>query len=113
MICRECGAQVPEYAQSCPNCGAPVPKTVETNPAPYSPQSYSPQSYALEVDAPSAGLNILSFLIPLVGLIIYLVEKDKSPIKARACGKWALISFIISAVLYIVYFIFLLTSDFF
>lgn len=41
-------------------------------------------------DQPSAGLNILSFLIPLVGLIIYLTERDRSPRKATSAGKAAL-----------------------
>jgi hypothetical protein len=41
-------------------------------------------------DIPSTGLNIVSFLIPLVGLIIYLTEKDKAPKKANAAGKAAL-----------------------
>ncbi len=41
-------------------------------------------------DQPSAGLNILSFLIPLVGLIIYLTERDRSPRKATSAGKSAL-----------------------
>lgn len=43
-------------------------------------------------DKPNIGLNILSFCIPLAGLIIYLVHKDKSPIKANSAGKFALIS---------------------
>jgi hypothetical protein len=41
-------------------------------------------------DQPSAGLNIISFLIPLVGLIIYLTERDRSPRKATSAGKSAL-----------------------
>lgn len=41
-------------------------------------------------DIPSTGLNIISFLIPIVGLIIYLTEKDKSPRKANSAGKAAL-----------------------
>jgi hypothetical protein len=41
-------------------------------------------------DQPSAGLNIISFLIPLVGLIIYLTERDRSPRKATSAGKAAL-----------------------
>lgn len=41
-------------------------------------------------DQPSTGLNIISFLIPLVGLIIYLTEREKSPIKAASAGKAAL-----------------------
>jgi putative Mn2+ efflux pump MntP len=41
-------------------------------------------------DVPSTGLNILSFLIPMVGLILYLMQKDKSPRKANSAGKAAL-----------------------
>ena len=41
-------------------------------------------------DVPSTGLNIISFLIPLVGLIIYLTEKDKAPKKAKSAGKAAI-----------------------
>jgi hypothetical protein len=41
-------------------------------------------------DQPSVGLNIISFLIPLVGLIIYLTERDRSPRKATSAGKAAL-----------------------
>lgn len=103
MYCKECGTQIPEYAQTCPNCGAPVTKTtVQTTPT----QSYGYEpSYALEPDVPSPGLNILSFLVPIAGLILYLVERDKSPIKAKACGKWALISFILGIVISIIAYI--------
>ena len=44
----------------------------------------------------SVGLAILSFLIPLAGLIIFLVEKDKRPKTAKVSGICALVSFIIS-----------------
>ena len=44
----------------------------------------------------SVGLAILSFFIPLAGLIIFLVEKDKRPKTAMVSGICALVSFIIS-----------------
>lgn len=43
-------------------------------------------------DKPSVGLNILSFLIPIVGWILYFVYRDDQPNKAAACSKWAWIS---------------------
>ena len=52
-------------------------------------------------DLPSTGLNILSFLIPLVGLILYIIEKDKSPIKAKSAGKSALWGVGVSVILII------------
>ena len=53
-------------------------------------------------DVPSTGLNIVCFLIPLVGLIIYLTEKDKSPKKASSAGKAALWGVGVSVVLSII-----------
>lgn len=44
-------------------------------------------------DQNSTGLNVLSFLIPLIGLILYLVYQKEQPIKAAGIGKWALIGF--------------------
>lgn len=50
----------------------------------------------------SVGLAILSYLIPLVGLILYLTKKDSRPKTAKACGKCALASVIINIVLTII-----------
>ena len=52
--CNNCGKEVDDNAVICPSCGCAV------------------ASKNVEVDKPSTGLNILSFLIPLVGLILYL-----------------------------------------
>lgn len=41
-------------------------------------------------DEKSTGLNVISFLIPLVGLIVYVTQKDTHPIKANSAGKAAL-----------------------
>jgi hypothetical protein len=53
-------------------------------------------------DMPSTGLNIISFLIPVVGLIIYFIEKDNSPRKANSAGKAALwgvgVSFVLALI---------------
>ena len=53
-------------------------------------------------DQPSTGLNVISFLIPLVGLIIYLTQKDSSPVKAKSAGKSALYGVIFGFVMGIV-----------
>ena len=78
--CSTCGAELHDDAVICPKCGCMTAEFKQTK---------------LE-DKSSTGLNILSFLIPLVGLILYLVYIEKQPIKAKACGKWALISFILN-----------------
>ena len=57
------------------------------------------------IDQKSTGLNIICFLIPLVGLIIYLTQKDTHPIKATSAGKAALWGVGISFALGIISFI--------
>lgn len=44
-------------------------------------------------DKQSTGLNILSFLFPIVGWILYFVFKSESPEKAKGCGIWGLVGF--------------------
>ncbi len=51
-------------------------------------------------DKPSIGLNILSFLIPLVGLILYFAIKKQTPNKAQSLIKWTIASIIIYVVFY-------------
>lgn len=65
------------------------------NQAPYGYNAPNPK------DVPSAGLNALAFFFPVVGLILYLVWKDETPKRAKAIGKWALISFVAGIVIYI------------
>ncbi len=48
------------------------------------------------------GLAILSYLIPIVGLILFLVKKNSKPKTAKACGICALVSFIINMIIVIV-----------
>lgn len=49
----------------------------------------------------SVGFAILSFLIPLAGLIIFLTQKDKRPKTAKTSGICALVSFILNIIIII------------
>ena len=82
--CSKCGQQVHQDAVICPYCGCAI-------------------SGASSNDAPSTGYAILGFLIPVVGLILYLVNKDSAPQKARSAGKGALIGFAIGVFFSIIY----------
>ena len=95
MFCKHCGAEIADEAVICVKCGKPVAEM--------------PGTVSAENDKPSTGLNILSFFIPLVGLILYLTQKNQYPVKAKAVGKWALIGWITGIVLTIVYTVFIST----
>ena len=49
------------------------------------------------------GFAVLGFFFPLVGLILWLVWMNSSPLKAKSCGKGALIGVIVSVVIGIIY----------
>lgn len=85
--CSHCGKELVFEAVVCPNCGCPVENYKEIQ----------------RLDAPSTGLNVLSFFVPLAGLIIYLMDKDRMPQRACGAGKWALIGVGVSIGLIVLY----------
>ena len=58
-------------------------------------------------DAPSIGFAVLGFFIPLAGLILWIMWKDKTPLKAKSCIKGAIIGFAVNIVLVIINMVFL------
>ncbi|MBR6737245.1 MAG: zinc ribbon domain-containing protein [Clostridia bacterium] len=97
MYCKYCGTQVPDGAKFCPSCGkalndAPV---CENRPMP------APD------DAGGFGWGFLGFIIPILGLVLFLIWKDEYPLRAKSCGKGALISVIVSIVIVVLYFFFI------
>ncbi len=78
--CSNCGTEINENAVVCVKCGCAT----------------QPQANLIQPDVPSTGLNVLSFLFPIVGLILYITMSQMTPIKAKEIGKWALIGFVVS-----------------
>ena len=85
--CSKCGSEVNDEAVVCAKCGCQINQTSTTN----------------AIDKSSGGLGFLSFLIPLLGLILYLVWKDGTPLKAKSCGIGALIGLIVQVVSYMLF----------
>ena len=48
-------------------------------------------------DAPLI-IKILSFIIPLVGIILFFVKLNSEPVYAKSCITWAVVSIIIGLV---------------
>jgi hypothetical protein len=85
-FCSKCGKEINDEAVICVHCGCSVGGAVVDSD-----------------DAPSTGLAVLGFFIPIAGLILYLVNKDKSPKKAKSAGKGALAGVITSVVFSVIY----------
>lgn len=93
---------VSDQAENCPKCGAPISKNNSVGQQP-AYQQVTPMQPAYQTtnpqDEPNGGLNVLSLFFPVVGWILYFVFKDKTPIKAKSCAKFAWIGFAISFVI--------------
>lgn len=83
MFCRNCGQQIDDRAVICVHCGCAVNDDM-------------PKSD----DVPSVGLNILSFLLPIVGLVLYATHYKETPNKAKSMLTWAIVSMVIGVLLY-------------
>ncbi len=70
-FCSTCGKEIHENAVVCTHCGCQVTPAL--------------------TDTPSMGLNILSLLIPIAGLILFCVNIGSKPVSAKSYGLWALI----------------------
>ena len=90
--CAHCGAQLNDESVICVKCGCPVGDAVIKSPA--------------KNDASSFGFAVLCFLMPTVGLILWLLWKDEYPKKAKSCGVGALVGLISGTVGGILYGIF-------
>ena len=85
-FCQHCGKEILDEAVICPGCGCSVQTTNNTQTA--------------NVDeSVSAGLVVLSVLIPLFGVIYWPVKAKTRPKCAKTCGIAAIISWAVSFVL--------------
>ncbi len=83
MYCKHCGYDVDEGTKFCPSCGARVSA---------GRSSYS-GGYSTEGSA--VGWGILSWLIPLVGIILFFSWKHERPRTSKVCGICALVSIVL------------------
>lgn len=96
MICNRCGKKVDNNSKFCPNCGQEVTASNSNN---VNNSEISNGNMNNDSKKVNVGLVIVSFLIPLVGLILFIVKKDNDKKNAKACGISALIGFILGIVL--------------
>jgi len=88
MFCSKCGAQIPDNSVWCPKCGQATQSSSSTP--------------VKSLDEPSILLNIISFLCPLAGWIIYFVQRGEKPNKAQTCCRWAWIGFAFNIIVTII-----------
>lgn len=95
MYCPRCNSSVPEGNHFCGNCGANLSAGNS-----YQPYNTNPPNYPVEDPTESLlPYKLLSFVIPIAGIVLYFVDKDSRPLRAKACIKYSLISIVLSFVI--------------
>ncbi len=80
MKCNHCNADIAPGTQFCPVCGKNVSNTSVDN------------------EGLSWGMKILSFIIPIVGVVYYFVKKSESPKKAKDALMFGLAGFVLNII---------------
>lgn len=92
--------------QFCPNCGNAMNENVvndSVNNVGQQPVNNVNQSMN-EQDKVNVCLVVLSWFIPIAGLIVFFIKKDSSPKTAKASGICALISFVLNILIMVLMF---------
>lgn len=88
MYCSQCGKENANQAVACTGCGVAL-------------RQVAPQKTTNPDDARSSGFALLGFLFPLIGIILWLIWRNETPLKANSCAKGAIISIILGVVLFV------------
>ena len=89
MFCKNCGKAIDDDSVFCPYCGIPLNQNLPKQ----APNNFVPQIK----DEGGFLWGLLGFIIPLLGLILYLVFKDSKPKTASSVGTGALVGAILFA----------------
>lgn len=106
MRCQNCGTEVADGVQYCPVCGNSAmmanPNMGYQQPMNQGFQQQPGYQNANMQDA-GVGMKILSFLIPIVGIVLYFAKKNEAPVYAKSCLTWGLIGLGVSFFLGVVF----------
>lgn len=98
LFCPSCGTRFPGGKRFCDQCGVALAQLAQPEPM-VQAQTVSTQ------DAPSTGLALLGFFIPIAGFIMWVSWNNVMPLKAKSAGKGALIGLIMYVVLIVAYYV--------
>lgn len=98
-FCYKCKNKLSNDGSYCAKCGTPISQSEHDM-----IKEINVNRTSLPEDEPSQGLNILSFFIPIVGLVLYIGCMNTTPKKAEQIGKWAIMGLLATIIASTVYF---------
>ena len=106
MFCRNCGAVLEDENTVCPRCGT-VNNSYSENVQQTTAQTIPPVAPVQQQndDEKSFGFAFLSFIFPLLGLILFLCWKKETPLRAKSCLHGMIAGIVTSVVVTILFFV--------
>ncbi len=105
-FCTNCGNQLEDYYNVCPNCGIPSPKIGSTEKTSdnhsyyyYNNTQVTNPTVPVQQNGIQFGWVVLGFFIPIVGWILWYFWNDTKPETAKAAGIAGIIGFILNIIL--------------
>ncbi len=98
--CAACGEPIPEGLAACPSCGAALNNEVAEEGQTFQAGNVAGTHAAIQMS--SIIIGVISFLIPIIGLIFYLIWWKKNPQRARFAIIGAVVGIVFSIVFNIV-----------
>lgn len=115
MTCKNCGKYNDDNAKYCSQCGAKIEgysyEDTEEYKAENSKKDDSDFSLK-ELDSwPQWVLSLISFFVPILGIIYYALERNRVPVRAKKCLNMSILSIVliigIAVSVYVISFIFM------
>ncbi|MBE6845007.1 MAG: zinc ribbon domain-containing protein [Ruminococcus sp.] len=116
MYCTHCGNELDNKAVICTKCGCIANKAaydaafnaVGQNGASHNSESTNNTPVQTSqaqniIDKPNPGFSILSFFIPIFGIVIYLAEHKKTPVACKRYLIWSIVSIALTVLVYVAY----------
>lgn len=103
MFCSHCGAPAASETEAfCRNCGAPLHAEMQMPPQgagqqmpPYGYPPPPPYVPPVSYENAETLLKVLCFFVPLAGIILYCLDKDKKPVAAKQCLNMSIIALVL------------------
>lgn len=101
MYCHQCGKEVGE-SKFCPYCGASL--EYQSSQSGYYEPIQQNISYGREDDESSFGFALLSFFVPIAGIVLYCLWYKEYPLKAKSCLKGFVSAIVLGVVAFCCFF---------
>lgn len=101
MFCKNCGEYIRGTSAYCPRCKSLLLFSRRKN-----LDKELLDEYCSEKDRNSVGADVISFIMPIIGILLYFLNKDTFPRKSRSIGESLILGCIVWAAVIVAFSLF-------